>query len=88
MIEQEENILEIRNTEYANAWKVAGELISHIFLSTTHTTKFDDLINSGYMHNWVLCLSKLIRIVALPTKLDNWIDLRNYADLVAEDLEK
>jgi len=39
------------------------------------------------IHNWMLILSKLVRAMYDPTKVDTWADIAGYATLMKEYLE-
>jgi ABC-type phosphate/phosphonate transport system permease subunit len=78
-----EQLLKERKDEYGNTWLIAGKVVHFI----TAFVSLDKIVASGYIHNWVLILSKLIRALFTPDHIDHWQDMAGYATLVAEDLK-
>lgn len=79
-------VMEERNQEYQDAWASTGTMIQSSGLS-------GDVLRLlvGYprfFFCWVMILNKLIRILGTPNKLDSWVDIAGYAQLVVNDIEK
>lgn len=77
-------LLEERGKRYGDTWRLAGlviEVLKH---------PFNHLIEEApqFTHNWVLMLSKLIRILFDPFLLDNYKDLIGYATLCMREVER
>ena len=76
-----------RGEQYGDTWWTTGQVISHIY-STEGYLIFDRIIVSGYFHNWVQILGKLIRTLYTPRNPEHWRDIAGYAQLVLEDLNE
>jgi hypothetical protein len=71
-------LLNARKNEYGQAWLDSGRvigLLSEDFVAFVEAQPY-------YVHNWVLILSKLIRILHSPNNPDHWRDIAGYATLV------
>lgn len=80
-----ESVMQERNTEYADAWATTGEVLKAI-PSIAHGVALL-LFNYPRMYfPWVMILNKLIRILGTPNKLDSWVDIAGYAQLVVNEL--
>jgi hypothetical protein len=76
-----EKLIEERDAEYGGAWLNAG-----LVISSFDPRDLDQLLWSGYMHNWVQILGKLMRIISSPRNVDHWKDIAGYAALVAKHI--
>jgi hypothetical protein len=63
---------------------LSGQIMGFLSVEFTHFLKEAPWMS----HNWVLILSKLIRILFTPYKRDHWADIVGYAQLVVEQLDK
>lgn len=77
-------VLEDRGKEYGEAWLVAGNVIKYV----GNVSSLTKLMSTPFFHNWVIILSKMIRILQSPTKIDHWKDIAGYATLVMQYLEQ
>lgn len=77
-------LLNDRGSSYGQTWFEAGKVIQLL------QEPFANFVReAGWMsHNWVLILSKLIRILYTPYKEDHWRDLIGYATLILDHLTK
>lgn len=82
-----DNIMKDRDNKYSNAWIVAGKVVNFIKQNTDVHNGLDKIIGSGYFYNWITILCKLIRAMNDPRYEDNWIDIRNYAELIIRDIQ-
>lgn len=72
-----------RNQVYGSSWLISGSV-----LKLLHDNGFTSIImSSEYSHNWLLILSKLIRLLKTPNHYDTWLDIAGYATLVCEHLK-
>lgn len=78
------SLLVRRSKEYGQAWLVAGQLIWYLRVKGL----LQQLDETPYMHNFVLILSKLARILKSPSNIDHWKDIAGYATLIVEHLEE
>lgn len=76
-------LLKQRGNEYGEAWRMSGLVMGVL------KTPFMNLIEQApqFSHNWVLMLSKLIRILYSPYKADHYKDLIGYATLCLREVE-
>ena len=88
-IESISDMLGAKGAEYEGnvvAWKAGGEIPA--FLVRRYPLAMTALLRTSYSHNWFIILSKVLRILSSPTKLDHWIDIAAYATLVANDIRE
>lgn len=79
-----EELLRERKSKYGDTWREAGEVMG---ILQVPFTKF--LCSESWMaHNWVLILSKLIRILYSPREKDHWRDIIGYATLVLQNIDR
>jgi hypothetical protein len=78
-----QQLLTERGTEYGNTWYLAGKIMKELQLYN-----YPLFVKTEYGHNWVLMLSKLLRMLFSPYKADNYRDIIGYATLVLEDIER
>jgi hypothetical protein len=78
-----DDVLAERGKDYNDAWLATGELLSPYMADG----RLDEIIHSGYFYAWITILCKLVRALASPRKLDNWVDIVGYAQLVVDHLE-
>lgn len=79
--EKIKKLLSERGKEYGRAWLESGLFYTRV------STELQTLIASGFLHNHVLIVSKLMRILRTPTTVDHWKDIAGYAQLVVDYLE-
>jgi len=79
----DETLLKNREAKYGNTWFLAGKVVEML------RTPYIQFIRicPEYSHNWMMILSKLIRILFSPYDIDHWRDIAGYATLVQRDLE-
>ena len=77
-------LVESRDTQYAEAWRKTG-LMSHMVASEIATMHH---VFPEAWYNWVIILNKLARILGDPKHIDSWRDIAGYATLVVDYLEK
>lgn len=77
-------LLEERGKWYGETWLIAGEIWEMLF----HRGLTNRLSGTPYTHNWMLILSKLIRILFSPSEPDHWRDIVGYATLVHEHIQE
>lgn len=78
-------LLDERGKSYGDAWWLAGMVTGVLF---NHNVRiFDRLIASFFLHNWVLILSKMMRILVTPYEAEHWKDIEGYARLVRDKIE-
>ncbi len=78
------DLLEERGAEYGTSHVLAGKVIGLLadpFVALVHTAP-------ELVHDWVLMLSKLIRILHSPYKLDSYDDLIGYAELAKRTISE
>jgi len=75
-----DELLNERDSEYGGAWLICGQLVRSLDLSA--------ILRTPYTHNWIMIFSKVIRILASPSKLDHWQDIAGYATLVARHISE
>lgn len=84
MNEQIDELLEAREEVYGDSWFMAGEAMGFL-----RKPLMNLLSTAPWMaHNWVLMLSKLIRILYSPYHRDNWADIVGYATLVLNSMDE
>lgn len=71
-----------RNETYGVAWLISGNVIKLLH----DNGLMNILLSSEYSHNWILILSKMIRLLKTPEHLDTWKDIAGYATLVCAHL--
>jgi hypothetical protein len=76
-------LLEMRENEYGQAWLLSGKVIRIILSDFTNFTTTAPL----FVHNWVIMLSKMMRILRSPYNPDHWRDIAGYAMLIVNYLE-
>jgi ribonuclease BN (tRNA processing enzyme) len=76
-----DDLLRKRRETHGDTWLIAGDIMHLIGLD-----RFALLFQTPYTHNWVLILSKLIRILFSPMHKDHWADIEGYAKLVVDNL--
>lgn len=75
-------LLNDRGNVYGQTWLYAGKVLQLLHVPFTNFVG-----EAGWMaHNWVLILSKLIRILYTPYNEDHWRDLIGYATLILDHL--
>jgi hypothetical protein len=77
-------LLETRTEEYGDTWLIAGRIIA--FLNVYDL--LGNIVSTPYSHNWFMILSKMIRLLYSPNKLDTWQDIEGYAKLVADRVRR
>jgi hypothetical protein len=77
-----DKLLAERETEYGDAWLIAGYWLHH--KAVRDSNLFQESI---FIHNFVLILSKMARALHSPYNIDHWRDAAGYATLVANWLE-
>jgi len=79
-----EQLLKERGSVYGDTWRLAGLVLGVL------QVPFDYLLKTApqFSHNWVLMLSKLIRILFSPYNVDHYDDIIGYATLCKKELEK
>lgn len=60
---------------------VTGELFTHDFRI------FDKLVESFFLLNWMIILSKMMRILVTPNDPEHWKDIEGYAALARDKIE-
>ena len=70
--------LDERGEVYGEAWLTCGK-VTKLLASLGLMTKIE---HSMYFHNWIIILSKMIRLLATPNHQDSWHDIAGYATLV------
>lgn len=81
-----DELLKRRNSEYEDAWLITGKLFQLPDLVKAYTRLLE--ICPEYAYNWMIILNKLIRLLGNPFKLDSWQDIAGYATLVVKHLEE
>jgi len=76
-------LVEKRGSEYGQAHYLAGLVIGVLEEPFTKMV----ITHPELVHDWVLMLSKLIRILFSPTKIDHYDDIMGYALLAKRTLE-
>jgi hypothetical protein len=77
-------LLKDRGSSYGQTWIEAGKVLQLLHVPFTNFVG-----EAGWMaHNWVLILSKLIRILYTPYNEDHWRDLIGYATLILDHLTR
>lgn len=80
------DLIDSRNKTYGEAWRVTGEVMSEMALSS-HAV-FDNVLHSTpFFYNWVIIQNKLHRVLADPSNIDTWKDIAGYAQLVVDYIE-
>lgn len=79
-------LLTKRGETYAEAWLTAGRVLEVMLLNDK--TSFHRIAASGFLHNFVLIVSKLCRALATPRNIDHWRDIAGYATLIVQHLEQ
>lgn len=77
-------LLKTRKKRYGDAHKYAGYAMGLLKEPFTNLL----IVGPQFSHNWVLMLSKLIRILFDPYYIDNYDDLIGYATLCKQMAEK
>jgi hypothetical protein len=78
------NLLNERQTQYGDTWLLVGkviELLEPQFMAFVPTAPHA-------VFNWVIMLSKMIRILFTPENPDHWRDIAGYATLQLDYLTK
>jgi len=82
-------IIAERGRDYGGAWVLTGQVLA-LIQARVGQPQFDMNFIEMYanlFHPWYMILNKLMRIVWSPDKLDNWIDIAGYAQLVIDYLK-
>jgi len=79
-----QSLLDEKEKHYGNAHELTGMVMGAL------TDPFLAMLNTAPMfsHNWVLMLSKLIRMLSDPYHLDNYDDIIGYATLCKQMAER
>lgn len=81
-----EEVIEERNKQYMDAWRLTGKLMSDPEVAGPVN---DMVINHSYAAlPWITILCKLLRALASPGNPDHWLDISGYAMLVYKHLTK
>lgn len=83
MKEETNQLLKDRGEHYGHTWLLAGQVMGILKEPFVHMLE----VSPQYVHNWVLILSKLIRVLFDPYHKDSWRDIIGYATLVLNHLE-
>ncbi len=78
------DVMEERDKEYGDAWKITGEILA--FLLSPNKKK-SPLFNTHFVFNWAMILNKLCRALITPNNPDHWLDIAGYATLVYEEVK-
>jgi len=78
------DLLEARNTRYADAWSKTGDMAKSVTAEIAHM----HFHHPALWYPWVIILNKLARILGDPNNIDSWQDIAGYATLVVDSLEK
>lgn len=81
MTDPAEEVVKERNSNYANAWRVTGDIIAN---AEGVRGGLNMLLSHNYemYFPWVMILNKLLRILGSPKNPDHWLDIMGYAKLV------
>jgi hypothetical protein len=80
-----ENLLEERKRVYGDTWLIVGDIleVGPVQKEFLHlTAEFPKAV-----HNWILIMSKMIRVLYTPHDADHWRDIAGYATLMYKYLE-
>lgn len=78
-----EDITNVRNKEYADAWAKTGVLLAPI---KEELFRFL-MMAPRHFFPWLLIFNKLLRALATPYNRDHWLDIIGYATLVLHDVD-
>jgi hypothetical protein len=78
------SIVDERAEAYGDTWAKMGVTMMPIFADFI---KFAMRVPK-YMYPWLMIWNKCIRILFSPTKIDHWVDIQGYAELVIRDLKE
>lgn len=84
MNEEISEMLERKQRAYGQAWKLATAILGNreVFAAFANFVA----VTPEYVHNWVIIMSKMMRILTSPENPDHWRDIVGYATLVLDDL--
>jgi hypothetical protein len=81
-----QDMIEIRNNEYADAWRLQGEICQTPAIKSGLEKLLIELPQAWFP--WIMILNKLLRIFGSPVNPDHWLDIAGYATLVHNHLTK
>jgi hypothetical protein len=79
-----QELLNERDQQYGDTWLLAGQVMGVLRKPYYHLLETSPAVS----HNWVLMLSKLIRILFSPNNEDHYEDLIGYATLCLNYIRK
>lgn len=79
-----QDLITERGKSYGRTWLHAGVVMGLLREPFYHLLQ----VAPWVAHNWVLILSKMIRILYTPWERDHWADIMGYVQLVLNEMDQ